>query len=207
ELGHAGFAIDQDAQVRRLRTLAEQRDLVERMVFVHAPPLVTRAHEQRMDHRVLRGGEPPVQIVDAVFVHEKANGAAMHAVDRLTRAHVLVQRLQHEAVATERDDDVGRVRRGVAVTRAQPFERLPGLRDGTCNEGDPVVARGSLLAGAHAKELGALPGLSARDAGIGSPAWETRMNTERAVFVYTTYPSIVEAEAAGRALVERRLCA
>ena len=33
------------------------------------------------------------------------------------------------------------------------------------------------------------------------------MNMERAVFVYTTYPSIVEAEQAGRALVERRLCA
>jgi periplasmic divalent cation tolerance protein len=33
------------------------------------------------------------------------------------------------------------------------------------------------------------------------------MNAERAVFVYTTYPSIVEAEKAGRALVERRLCA
>jgi periplasmic divalent cation tolerance protein len=33
------------------------------------------------------------------------------------------------------------------------------------------------------------------------------MNTERAVFVYTTYPSVVEAEQAGRALVERRLCA
>jgi periplasmic divalent cation tolerance protein len=33
------------------------------------------------------------------------------------------------------------------------------------------------------------------------------MNTERAIFVYTTYPSIVEAEEAGRALVERRLCA
>jgi len=30
---------------------------------------------------------------------------------------------------------------------------------------------------------------------------------ERAVFVYTTYPSIVEAERAGRVLVERRLCA
>jgi periplasmic divalent cation tolerance protein len=30
---------------------------------------------------------------------------------------------------------------------------------------------------------------------------------ERAVFVYTTYPSLVEAEQAGRALVERRLCA
>jgi periplasmic divalent cation tolerance protein len=30
---------------------------------------------------------------------------------------------------------------------------------------------------------------------------------ERAVFVYTTYPSLVEAEAAGRGLVERHLCA
>jgi periplasmic divalent cation tolerance protein len=30
---------------------------------------------------------------------------------------------------------------------------------------------------------------------------------ERAVFVYTTYPSVVEVEQAGRALVERRLCA
>ncbi len=30
---------------------------------------------------------------------------------------------------------------------------------------------------------------------------------ERAVLVYTTYPSIVEAEKAGRTLVERRLCA
>ena len=30
---------------------------------------------------------------------------------------------------------------------------------------------------------------------------------ERAVFVYTSYPSIVEAEQAGRTLVERRLCA
>lgn len=33
------------------------------------------------------------------------------------------------------------------------------------------------------------------------------MNTERAVFVYTTYPSVVEAEEAGRALVGQRLCA
>ena len=30
---------------------------------------------------------------------------------------------------------------------------------------------------------------------------------ERAVFVYTTYPSIVEAEQAGRSIVERRLAA
>ena len=33
------------------------------------------------------------------------------------------------------------------------------------------------------------------------------MNVERAVFVYTTYPSLIEAEEAGRTLVEQRLCA
>src|SRR5271163_3814470 len=38
---------------------------------------------------------------------------------------------------------------------------------------------------------------------------EVAMNgsLERAVLVYTTFPSIGEAEQAGRALVERRLCA
>jgi periplasmic divalent cation tolerance protein len=39
------------------------------------------------------------------------------------------------------------------------------------------------------------------------PAAEGIMNTDRAVFVYTTYPSVVEAEEAGRALVGERLCA
>ena len=33
------------------------------------------------------------------------------------------------------------------------------------------------------------------------------MSEERAVFVYTTYPSLVEAEQAGRSIVERQLAA
>ena len=33
------------------------------------------------------------------------------------------------------------------------------------------------------------------------------MNAERAVFVYTTFPSLVEAERVGRAVVEKRLAA
>jgi periplasmic divalent cation tolerance protein len=33
------------------------------------------------------------------------------------------------------------------------------------------------------------------------------MTTERAVFVYTTFPSVVEAETVGNALVALRLCA
>src|ERR1700683_577171 len=53
--------------------------------------------------------------------------------------------------------------------------------------------------------------------GFADEAWKIDLTTtairaaerdmERAVFVYTTYPSIVEAERAGRSLVERRLCA
>lgn len=33
------------------------------------------------------------------------------------------------------------------------------------------------------------------------------MNAERAVFVYTTFPSLVEAERVGRSIVDRRLAA
>src|SRR5580704_935109 len=43
-----------------------------------------------------------------------------------------------------------------------------------------------------------------RTAGI---KWIREAELERAVLLYTTYPSIVEAEQAGRTLVERRLCA
>jgi periplasmic divalent cation tolerance protein len=39
------------------------------------------------------------------------------------------------------------------------------------------------------------------------PAKNGNEAMERAVFVYTTYPTLVEAERAGRALVERRLAA
>src|ERR1700758_383188 len=43
----------------------------------------------------------------------------------------------------------------------------------------------------------------------GSAAQEIIMdnNNERVVFVYTTHPSVVEAERIGRELLERRLCA
>ena len=50
-----------------------------------------------------------------------------------------------------------------------------------------------------------MAGFAAGRRGAGGSIWTADL--ERAVFVYTTYPSIVEAEQAGRALVERRLCA
>jgi hypothetical protein len=108
--------------------------------------LVICAHQQRMDHRDLGLGEPLRQIVRREFVHEKSDGAAVHAVDRLARLHEPVQGLQHEAVAAERDDHVGGSRSDVAVTGGEPLERLLCLRDGAGDEGYPFVAR---FRGAH----------------------------------------------------------
>lgn len=48
---------------------------------------------------------------------------------------------------------------------------------------------------------------SGRSGGRARPEAEKVDEMERAVFVYTTYPSLVEAEQAGRTIVERRLAA
>src|SRR6266446_4277210 len=66
----------------------------------------------------------------------------MHAVDRLARTHVLVQRLQHQTVAAERHHDVGLSGVVVAVEPDQVGKRLLGLRAGTRDEGDPVISLG-----------------------------------------------------------------
>ena len=49
----------------------------------------------------------------------------MHAVDRFARAHVLVQRLQHQSVAAERHHDVGVGRIVIAIELRELGQRLP----------------------------------------------------------------------------------
>jgi periplasmic divalent cation tolerance protein len=77
--------------------------------------------------------------------------------------------------------------RSLRERSAGAFANRRGARD----EADPLV---SCLA-KHGAEL--TPGVHASGRGT----------MERAVFVYTTWPTAVEAEAAGRTLVERRLAA
>ena len=60
-----------------------------------------------MDDGGLRGLQPLAQALLAKFVHQEADGAAVHAVDRLAGLHGLAQRPQHQAVAAERHHDVG----------------------------------------------------------------------------------------------------
>ncbi len=128
--------------MRRLRGLAEQRDLVESVQAMHLSLAVTRFHQQRVDDGLARRGEPSTQMIGVVLVHQEADGAAMHAVDRLAGAHEAVQRLQHEAVAAERDDHIGGLRRGVAVVLAQALTRLLGFGIGACQEGDRARSSG-----------------------------------------------------------------
>ena len=68
------------------------------------------------------------KVAIGIFVHQEADRAAVHAVDRLRRVHDPVQRLQHQAVAAERDDDVGVLGRAVAVARDELLARLLRLR-------------------------------------------------------------------------------
>jgi hypothetical protein len=73
-------------------------------------------------HR-LGGGEPLEEPVRPVRIHQKADAAAMHAENRPSARRKAVQRFQHEAVAAERDDDVGLLRADGAVAFLQFGER------------------------------------------------------------------------------------
>jgi periplasmic divalent cation tolerance protein len=115
----------------------------------------------------------------------------MHAVDRLARGHELVQGLQHEPVAAECDDDVGVGRRAFAIASNQRGACFLGLGRLTCHKRDALKTIGHRHATRRNRATRQMD----------------RTGMERIVFVYTTYPSIVEAEAAGRALVERELAA
>src|ERR1700731_4533943 len=88
---------------RRLGGVSEQRDFVDGVVTAYMPGGVESAHKQRMDHGDAGGGEPLLEALLGKLVHEEADGAAVHAVDRLARIHEALQGPEHEAVAAERD--------------------------------------------------------------------------------------------------------
>ena len=56
---------------------------------------------------------------------------------------MLVQRLQHQAVAAERHHDIGIAGLVIAVERRQLRQRLLGLGAGARDEGDPVISLGA----------------------------------------------------------------
>ena len=138
ELRKAFLAVDQHAQPRCLVALAEQRHFVDGAVAVDAAGGVARAHQQRMDDGDMGGRKPFGEAVVRKLVHQEADRAAVHAIDRLAGIHEPLQGRQHEAVAAERDDDVGGLRPGVAVAANQPAPRLLRRRHVAGDEGDAL---------------------------------------------------------------------
>ena len=137
------------------RRLAQQRHLVDGERAVLVARAVVRRHRQRMDADRPRRGEALGQALGRVAVHQEADAAAMHAVDRHAALAVAVQGLEHEAVAAQRDDDVGLARAAtLAVALGELGERRLGLRRLAGEEGDAQVAgavarRGRCGVGAH----------------------------------------------------------
>ena len=100
-------AVDEDAQLRGLARLSEDRDLVHRLQFDLRAAVEVGDHPQRMESRALRPPHPAEQILGRERVHQESDGAAVHAVDGRALRHEAVDRLEHEPVSAEGDDHVG----------------------------------------------------------------------------------------------------
>src|SRR6266850_356821 len=81
-----------------------------------------------MDVRGFRRLEPARKIILAESVHQKSDRAEIHPINRHPASEKPMQRLQHEAVAAERHDDVRVLLARVAVARAQVRQYGLGLR-------------------------------------------------------------------------------
>src|SRR5207342_3842215 len=106
-----------------------------------------------------------------MVVHQETDRAELHAEDRLGQPAVAMLRLQHEAVAAERDEDVGILRRVLAMhgdERSEGALRFVGRtgqegetgRIGHAGEDNPPSAR-SMSASSAATRAEALLAVTA----------------------------------------------
>jgi hypothetical protein len=137
KLAQPHLAVDGDPQLGGLARLAQQGDLVDGQGLAALALGVHRVHDQGVDHGALGRVDPVEEGVLAVLVHQEAHRAAVHAVDRPAALQVLVQGLEHEAVAAESDDDLGLVRAGLAIARDQGLLGLLRFRAVAGGEGQP----------------------------------------------------------------------
>ena len=134
------LAVDADAQFRGLIGLPQQRNFVDRPGRPCRAFGVDRAHDERMNDREARVFQSLAQAAIMEFVHQEADGAAIHAVDRLGRVHHAMQRLQHQAVAAQGDDHVGLRGLAIAIALDKPLQRLVGFLGSRRQETDRLRA-------------------------------------------------------------------
>ncbi len=120
----AHAAVDENSKTCRLVGLAQQRNFVDRLGAMDFARHVLGFHVERADQAAARRREALGKIVLGIFVHQEADRALVHAVDRLAGTQEPVLRRQHEAVAAERDDHVGGFRRNDSVALGKQRQRL-----------------------------------------------------------------------------------
>ncbi len=125
--------------------LAPQRHLVDGQGAPHLARPVHRRHGQGIDDRFFGRSDPLDQAVFLEVVHQEADRAEVHAVDRTVQSQGPVQGIQHEAVAAQGDDDVGVGEVRLAVAGLQASERLLGVGPIARDEGEAqaILAHGA----------------------------------------------------------------
>ena len=98
-----------------------------------------------MDHAELGVRDPLHELVLVELVHKEANGAPVHTVDRHAGPHEAMQRLQHQAVPAQGDDDIRLFRLGRAIASGQALQGVLRFRRGTCNKANPRLIRAGRL--------------------------------------------------------------
>ena len=115
QFGQAHATVDGNLQLGRLVGLAKEGNFVERARLYDPALRIDRAHVQGMDDRAFSGRNAVCEAILAELVHEEADRAAIHPVNRLLRTEEAMQRLQHEAVAAESHDHIRLVRVDIAI--------------------------------------------------------------------------------------------
>ena len=117
-------------------------------------------HQERVDDAALGRIEMLEEVVVAELVHQEADGATVHAVDRLRVIHEAVEHLQHQAVAAEGHHYIGLLGGDVVVAPHQGGCGLAGVPRRTRHERDFFCRRHDLRpseAGVSGSRLGSRP--------------------------------------------------
>jgi hypothetical protein len=91
-------------------------------------------HTQGMQLGAFGGAQALFKILLVIFVHQESDRTEIHSVNRLAQIAEGVKRLQHEAVAAERDDDIGLVAARVGIALSKRLQCVLCLSYIGCNE-------------------------------------------------------------------------
>ena len=128
QLLHPHPSVDDDLQPGRLRGLPQQRDLVDRHRPVDGTVKVGCLHPQGRKRRPFGRLDPLDQAISVIVVHQEADRAQMHPVDRFAIVKAPPQRVQHRAVPAQGNDHFGLFLGIMAILVPQQRQHLLRLR-------------------------------------------------------------------------------